>query len=122
MVIKKPPIDTRKICFQIKLLLILCLINVIVYVIVGSHDDRCKNSLTIFRPRFFSFDLSTRLSLSVMITFDDSFISFMFHYMHGVAVLTVILSLIVVYLMITRTPRTSKQLMKHLMLAQVSPI
>ncbi|GMS94433.1 hypothetical protein PENTCL1PPCAC_16608, partial [Pristionchus entomophagus] len=49
---------------------------------------------------------------------DDVFISFMLNYMHVASGITIALSVVVVYLMVRRTPQSSRQLMKHLMLVQ----
>ncbi|GMT01558.1 hypothetical protein PENTCL1PPCAC_23732, partial [Pristionchus entomophagus] len=48
----------------------------------------------------------------------DNFISFMLYYMHIASGVTMAFSTLVFYLMLTKTPRTSRPLMKHLMLTQ----
>lgn len=53
---------------------------------------------------------------------DDAFITFMLYYMHVVSGVTLILSAVVFYLMLTRTPRSGRALVKHLMVVQVSPL
>ncbi|KAF8373930.1 sri-63, partial [Pristionchus pacificus] len=50
---------------------------------------------------------------------DDAFITFMLYYMHVVSGVTLILSAVVFYLMLTRTPRSGRALVKHLMVVQV---
>ncbi|GMT22282.1 hypothetical protein PFISCL1PPCAC_13580, partial [Pristionchus fissidentatus] len=48
----------------------------------------------------------------------DSFINFMLVYMHAASVATLALSILVFYLMLKRTPRSGRIMVRHLMLVQ----